>query len=205
MNTLTQPAAHPKAPRLDLPALLGESAWQRLPERVQRRFAPGHPNAEYHGRLDLRCSRLGRLIAWACLPLRGPLVPQCAEGVPAVVSVQATREGGVRWTRHMGRHEVTSVKSMHPEGGVLERTAGGLAMALEVFEDDHALVFQSRHYAWSWRGLYLRLPRWLSPGVCRVEHRDLGAGAFRFTLAITHPLWGETFHQTGVFQDPVEE
>jgi hypothetical protein len=35
-----------------------------------------------------------------------------------------------------------------------------------------------------------------------VSHRDLGAGRFRFTLAMTHPLWGQTFHQTGVFADP---
>jgi len=34
-------------------------------------------------------------------------------------------------------------------------------------------------------------------------HTDLGSGLFRFTLSMVHPLWGETFHQTGVFADPV--
>ncbi|RYF52847.1 MAG: hypothetical protein EOO29_57410, partial [Comamonadaceae bacterium] len=38
---------------------------------------------------------------------------------------------------------------------------------------------------------------------CRVAHTDLGAGQFRFTLSMVHPLWGETFHQSGVFTDPV--
>jgi len=46
------------------------------------------------------------------------------------------------------------------------------------------------------------VPAWLTPGVCRVTHTDLGQGFFRFTLSMVHPLWGETFHQTGVFADP---
>jgi len=41
--------------------------------------------------------------------------------------------------------------------------------------------------------------------VCRVEHRDEGAGRFRFTMAMVHPWWGLTIHQTGVFNDPKEE
>ncbi|NUT15117.1 MAG: DUF4166 domain-containing protein, partial [Cupriavidus sp.] len=44
-----------------------------------------------------------------------------------------------------------------------------------------------------------------SPGQCRVEHRDLGGGHFRFSLCMVHPLWGETFHQSGVFTDPDEQ
>ena len=190
---------------LNLPLLLGPAAWNRLPPAVQRRFAPGHAAACYEGRMDLRCSSLGRLLAWLALPLRGPLVPHCMTEVPAQVQVTPDGEGGVVWSRRMGRQTVCSVKSLHPEGGVLERTSGGLAMALDVFEDQGALVFQSRHYAWCFGRVYLRLPQFLSPGVCRVEHRDLGAGRFRFTLAMSHPLWGETFHQTGVFTDPVQE
>ena len=205
MNTLicsrrdTSPAA------LDLLAMLGSAAWSRLPAAVQRRFAVGHAAARYAGRMDLRCSGLGRVLAWLALPLRGPLVPHCLDDVPTEVQVCPDAHGGVVWTRCMGDQTVRSVKRAHPEGGVLERTAGGLAMALDVFEDDGALVFQSRHYAWCLGSIYLRLPQSLSPGVCRVEHRDLGAGRFRFTLAMTHPLWGETFHQTGVFMDPAEE
>jgi hypothetical protein len=205
MNTLTclQPNA-PDAP-LDLAAMLGPQAWARLPAAVQRRFAPGHAAQTYAGRMDLRCSRLGRVLAWLAWPLRGPLVPHCRSDVPVDVSVYADGTGGVVWSRRLGRHTVCSTKRAHPEGGVLERTSGGLAMALDVFEDQGALVFQSRHYAWSWGAVYLRLPQWLSPGQCRVEHRDLGAGRFRFTLAMTHPRWGVTFEQTGVFTDPVEE
>ena len=205
MNTLTCSSQCTPAAALDIAALLGPAAWGRLPAAVQRRFAAGHGAATYVGRMDLRCSRLGRLLAWLALPLRGPLVPHCLSDVPTEVQVCPDGEGGVIWARCMGQQTVQSVKRAHAEGGVLERTAGGLAMALDVFEEDGALVFQSRHYAWCLGRVYLRLPQWLSPGVCRVEHRDLGGGNFRFSLAMTHALWGETFHQNGVFADPVEE
>jgi Domain of unknown function (DUF4166) len=200
---LTRPAAHPEP--LNLPQLLGPQAWGRLPAAVRRRFAPGHAAVSFTGHLDMRCSALGRLLAWLTWPLRGPLVPHCVSAAPTEVTVAPDQAGGVVWARRMGGHTVCSVKRAHPEGGVLERTAGGLAMALNVFEDDGALVFQSRHYAWCWGPIYLRLPAALSPGVCRVEHRDLGAGRFRFTLTMTHPLWGEMFRQTGEFLDPTVE
>ena len=45
-------------------------------------------------------------------------------------------------------------------------------------------------------GLKLWLPELLSPGVTHVEHVDLGHGWFRFTMIVTHPLFGEFFFQT---------
>ena len=188
---------------LDLSVLLGTSAWQRLPPAVRSRFAVGHPDSRYQGRMDLDRSRLGALLAWLAWPLRGPLVPYRATGVATSVSVREDAVGGgVTWTRTMGNRVVRSTKSAHPEGGVLERTVGGLAMALDVFEEAGVLVFQSRHYAWCWGPIYLRVPDVLSPGTCRVEHADLGDGRFRFTLTMAHPRWGITFQQTGVFLDP---
>ena len=220
MNTLTchHESASPTTPgrlaspttpelpaSLDLPSLLGDAAWARLPPAVRRRFALGHGPARYAGHMTLRCSRFGRLLAWLAWPLRSPLVSRCLDDAPTTVTVTPDGDGGVIWARRMGDRTVRSIKRPHAEGGVLERTTGGLAMALDVFEEDCALVFRSRHYAWCLGPFYLRLPQALSPGVCRVEHRDLGNGRFRFTLSMRHPLLGETFHQTGVFTDPDEE
>ena len=53
-----------------------------------------------------------------------------------------------------------------------------------------------------WR---LPLPALLTPGTCRVAHRAEGPGRFRFTLTMSHPVWGLTFHQDGVFAGPEEE
>jgi hypothetical protein len=205
MNTLTSPRrCHPAEP-LDLAAMVGPG-WARLPAAVRRRFGAHAARVTYTGRMDLRCSPLGRVIAWLAWPLRGPLVPHCATGVPASVEVYPDGHGGVVWSRQLGDQRVSSTKLAHPDGhGVLERTRGGLAMALDVFEDGGALVFQSRRYAWCVGPFRFDLPRWLTPGQCRVAHHDLGGGRFRFTLTMTHPRWGVTFEQTGEFVDPVEE
>jgi hypothetical protein len=189
---------------LDLSALLGPAAWARLPAAVQRRFAAGHAPAAYRGLMDLRCSRLGRVLAWLVKPLQSPLAAANASAVPATVRVSAVGTG-VLWERCFdgGVGHVCSTKELDGAGRLQERTRGGLGMALDVFEHDGALVFQSRRYFLDLAGLRLVMPTLLSPGTCRVEHRDLGHGLFRFTLSMTHPLWGETFHQTGVFADSV--
>jgi hypothetical protein len=199
------PALHP-AP-LDLPALLGPSAWNRLPEALRRRFAPGHAEAVYAGRMDLHCSPIGRVFAALSRLAGSPLTSACRSGIEATVRVQADGRGGVVWERRFGPDEpdtptVRSTKELGPDGGLFERTDGGLGMALAVFEHQGSLVFESWRYvlaAGRWR---LPIPAWLTPGTCRVTHTDLGAGRFRFTLEMTHPLWGRTFHQTGVFTDP---
>jgi hypothetical protein len=171
---------------------------------VQRRFAAGHAEATYRGRMDMRCSALGRVLAWLVKPLRSPLAAANARGVPTTVRVRCVG-AGVVWERSFegGVGRVFSTKELDAHGRLQERTRGGLGMALDVFEHDGALVFQSRRYFLDLGPLRLVVPRLLSPGTCRVEHRDLGEGRFRFTLSMTHPVWGETFHQTGVFADPV--
>ncbi|MGM9481611.1 DUF4166 domain-containing protein [Roseateles sp. NT4] len=188
---------------LDLSALIGPAAWARLPAAVQRRFSAGHPEATYRGLMDMRCSRLGRVLAWLVKPLRSPLAAANASGVPTTVRVSAVG-AGVVWERTFedGVGRVFSTKELDANGRLQERTRGGLGMALDVFEHDGALVFQSHRYFLDIGALRLVMPRLLSPGTCRVEHRDLGHGLFRFTLSMSHPLWGETFHQTGVFVDP---
>lgn len=189
---------------LDLSALVGAAAWARLPVAIQRRFAVGHAETCYRGLMDMRCSRRGRVLAWLVKPLQSPLVAANASGVPTTVRVRAVG-AGVVWERHFdgGVGRVCSTKELGPDGSLQERTCGGLGMVLDVFEQDGELVFQSRRYFLSIGSARIWVPRLLSPGTCRVEHRDLGEGQFRFTLSMSHPLWGQTFHQTGVFADPV--
>jgi len=141
----------------------------------------------------------------------GPLTPLRNAGVAAEVRVYGNGRGGVVWERRLhatssaGVRVVRSTKELGSGGGLVERTDGGLAMALDVFEEDGALVFESRRYFLALGGLRLPIPRWLTPGTCRVEHRDLGGGRFRFSLSMVHPWWGRTFHQSGVFADPKED
>jgi hypothetical protein len=193
---------------LDLPALVGATGWSRLPAAVQHRFAVAHADVTYEGHMDLRCSWVGHIYAALARVLGGPLTHLNTCAVPTTVRVSDNGRGGVIWERcfHTGLagqdRIVRSTKELGADGGLLERTVGGLSMSLDVFEEAGALVFQSRRFWLVWGRLRLPVPALLTPGTCRVAHTDLGEGRFRFTLSMVHPLWGETFHQTGVFADP---
>lgn len=207
MELATRSPTAPAEP-LDLAALTGAEAWARLPGAVQRRFAAAHHDTTYRGSLDLHCSAVGRFFALFSVVLGGPLTTLRVDGVPADVRVHGNGRGGVVWERRLHAADlriVRSTKEPGPSGGLVERTDGGLAMDLEVFEDGGALVFRSRRYFLALGRVHVPIPAWLTPGTCRVEHRDLGAGRFRFTLSMVHPWWGRTFEQTGVFADAHEE
>lgn len=193
---------------LDLADHVGAAGWARLPAAVRRRFGAGHPNVDYTGRMDLRCSGIGRIYAGLSRAFGSPLTGLQARGLAATVRVRGNGQGGVVWERVFGNAAgaaiVRSTKEPGAEGQLTERTDGGLAMALDVFEEDGSLVFQSRRFFLALGPLHIPVPHWLSPGQCRVTHTDLGGGDFRFTLSMRHPLWGETFHQSGVFSDPLQ-
>ncbi|HSW06714.1 DUF4166 domain-containing protein [Aquabacterium sp.] len=199
--------AQPHRP-LDLAALVGSEGWSRLPAAVRRRFAVGHAETVYEGRMDLACSAVGRAYAVVARLFGGPLSTARVDALPTRVRVRADARGGVIWERQFAGRAgapgriVRSTKLQGADGGLIERTVGGLAMHLEVFEERGALVFRSRSYFFDLFGWQLPVPAWLAPGTCRAEHQDLGPGRFRFTLAMDHPWWGRTFQQSGVFIDP---
>jgi len=204
------PAAPARTPApLDIAARMPAAGWSALPAAVRRRFAAAHHDTTYQGALDLDCSLAGRAFALLARLAGGPL-PGCRrQAVPARVRVYGDGDAGVVWERHLHMPDgavrvVRSTKMPGPGQALIERTDGGLAMVLDVFEDEGALVFRSRRYFLALGRWQLPVPTLFTPGTCRVEHRDLGAGRFRFTLSMVHPLWGRTFHQTGVFRDPEE-
>jgi hypothetical protein len=193
----------------DFRALLGEAAWARLPAAVQARFAAGaHAGlCVYAGRMSVRASPLGWAFAQVCRLIGTPLAPWTGEDVPVEVSVSPAARGGVTWARlyRFAGHapaRVSSRKLMSPKGDLLEVVRGGLGMRLSVVEEDGALVFRSLGYLLQAGPWVLPLPQVLTPGCAWVEHRDLGGGAFRFSLRFTHAWAGETMFQTGVFHDP---
>ena len=212
MNTVitSHPAAAHTGPALNLAELLGADAWAQLSPAIQRRFAAGHGPVRYAGQMQLRCSPLGRVFAALAQWVGSPLAGGRASQVNAQVQVRGDGRGGVVWARQLGdegeagSQAVRSTKRLGPDGQLEECTDGGLSMTLGVCVEAGALVFYSRRYFWLLGGWRLPVPALFTPGVCRVEHRDEGPGRFRFTLDMRHPLWGHTFHQTGVFLDPVE-
>ena len=196
---------------LDLATLVGAAGWARLPAAVRCRFGVDHGAATYVGRMELRCTPMGRVFAVLSRLLGSPLSAVTSTAVPTTVRVFDDGCGGMVWERRFHTagervpHVVRSTKQLGADGGLLERTDGGLSMALGVFEERGALVFESRRFTLILGRLRLPVPALLTPGTCRVTHTDLGDGLFRFDLDMIHPMWGHTFHQSGVFADPVVE
>jgi hypothetical protein len=193
---------------LDLSRFVTEAAWASLPPELRRRFEAGGETVDYHGLMSLSCSRLGVVFAWLAKPFGGPLPATRADAVSAVVQVRAAA-GGVEWRRHFGAGVcLRTVKSVDARGRLVERavggngTLGGVGMVLRLSVEDGALVFASRSFFLSIGRWRVPVPAWLTPGVCRVEHRAIDERRFRFTMTMTHPFWGITFRQTGIFTDP---
>jgi len=193
-----------------LQSVLGQAAWARLPEAVRVRFAEPAVAIDYVGEFDVvRASWLGRLLAFACLLLGTPVVPRTGLRVPAIVHVGPTPTG-VAWNREYrwpngGACLVRSTKTIDSRGGLVERLPAHLCMPLHVFERCGVLHFVSRGYYFDFdrrdgRRFRVPLPNLLSPGTTHVEHIDEAHGWFRFTMTVTHPLFGELFYQTGRFR-----
>lgn len=190
--------------------VLGNAAWGRLPKAVQLRFADEARAVDYAGEFEVvRASLIGKIIAWACQIFGTPVVPRTGCNVPAIVRVGPSPRG-VTWCREYrwpGRSPclVQSTKVINSDGTLVEELPALLCMSLNVYEQGGALHFVSRAYYFDiaiprFRSrLCLALPLWLSPGTTHVEHIDEVDGWFRFTMTVTHPLFGEVFYQTGRF------
>ncbi len=190
--------------------LLGNAAWTRLPSAVRARFPDTAHAVDYVGEFDtVRASLMGKVIAWACQVIGTPVVPRTGNNVPAIVHVGPSGRG-VEWRREYrwpGHSPciVRSTKVIGADGIIVEELPAYLCMSLDVYEADRALHFVSRDYYFDIPipGIHHRvrlvLPQWLSPGTTHVEHIDEANGWFRFTMTVTHPIFGEMFYQTGRF------
>ncbi len=184
---------------LDLSRTVHPADWAQLPETLRARFAVRHRPVRYAAAMRFERSTIGAVFALLSKLFKAPLPLHHRVDLPVVVDVRAAGTDVV-WLRQLGESGVVrSVKSAGPAGTVIERTDGGLGMVLGVSVDGNALVFTSRAFFLSVGRWRVPIPAWLTPGRCRVEHRAVDAERFRFTLTMTHPLWGVTFRQTGLF------
>ena len=191
-------------------ALLTPGEWAGLPAAVRRRFStrlgPGESTV-YRGRTDvLRRSRAGVFLAHALRLVGAPLPLDARPGGASVISVtEDEASGGQNWTRlYAGGgfpQIIHSAKRFSGPTGLEEYLGRGLTMALRVGVEDGALVFRDAGYFLLVGRRRIAVPRVLQPGRLTVRHEDLGEGAFRFSLDLVHPVWGELVHQSGTYRD----
>lgn len=192
-------------------SLVDPDEWRRLPARVRRRFSKrldAGATAVYAGRLvDMRTSRIGRLLAQFARLVGDPLPRGLAAGGATTVTVtEDARSGGQFWSRIYSRkggfpQVIHSIKRFRGPTGLEEYIGFGLSMALHVTCTDDRIVFRSDHYFLQAGRLRVRIPGPLSPGRVTVSHVDIGGGQFMFILDLTHPWAGELIHQEARFAD----
>ena len=191
-------------------ALLPAEAWSNLPLAVRHRFSKrmtGGTTVTYCGAFpEVHANVAGRMLALAARLIGGPL-PLVFEPGASVVTVTEDAVGqGQVWTRLYARRSgfpqvIHSAKRFAGPTGLEEHVGAGVGMALNVAVESEALVFRSAFYFVTVLGLRLRLPRWAEPGRLTIVHRDLGEGAFAFTLALDHPWLGRLIGQNAIFKD----
>jgi hypothetical protein len=194
-------------------ALLPDEEWGRLPLAVWRRFSKrlaGGGTIVYVGEVDDSFhSRIGWWLAQVARLIGGPLPTGSETGVPLVVTVtEDAASGGQIWTRICARRRgfpqvIHSAKRFAGPTGLEEYVGFGISMSLRLSVEREALVFRSTGYFVGLGRLRLPLPEWLTPGVLTVTHADLGEGAFRFTLGVVHPRYGEIVRQSATFREAV--
>jgi hypothetical protein len=192
-------------------ALVGEAGWGRLPAAVQRRFSKRLTAGEavlYPGAvLETRLSRAGRVLAFLARAIGGPLPLDDGMSGPATVIVaEDALLGGQSWTRIYARagrfpQVIHSAKRFSGPTGLEEYVGFGVGMALAVAEEEGALVFRSANFFLNVGRVRVAFPRWLAPGAMEIVHRDEGGGAFTFSLALRHPVFGLLLSQVARFRD----
>jgi hypothetical protein len=190
-------------------ALLSDDDWGRLPLGTWRRFSKclaGGRTIVYVGEVDeSRHNRIGWWYAQFIRIIGGPLPIGTETRVPMIVIVtEDTASGGQIWTRICARGNrfpqvIHSAKRFAGPTGLEEYVGFGISMALRLRVENGTLKFESAGFSLSLGRLRLPLPQWLAPGALTVSHTDLSCGAFRFTLVVTHPRWGELVCQSVVF------
>jgi len=192
-------------------ALLSSDDWASLPPAVRRRFSKrlsDGATSVYAGRVThCEMTRAGRLLAEALRFVGAPLPLSREIGLPSIVTVtEEGASGGQNWTRVFARASgfpqiIHSTKRFCGPTGLEEYLGCGIRMALKLSVENGALVFTSTRYTVSIGTISVTLPRWLSPGMTRVTHRETGPGEFLFTLELTHALFGALVCQKALYRE----
>jgi hypothetical protein len=192
--------------------LLGGRAWARLPAAIRQRFGKrlrAGQSVTYQGVVTaMEMNGAGCFLAQAARMIGAPFpFDRSSLHQPAVVVVtEDSVSDGQFWVRQYGRAKgfpqvVHSSKRFAGVTGLEEYIGYGVGMALQVEATDDALLFKSDHFFVQIAGRRLRLPRIFCPGKVVVGHHDLGDGCFRFSLSVTHSLFGIMLRQDAVFRD----
>jgi Domain of unknown function (DUF4166) len=191
---------------------LVKGGWSQVDGAVQSRMdllLTSNEATTFVGTGSVRRTRVGWFYAHFCKLLGAPLVWRQGEDVTTTVQVAPTANGLRCWHRTFtfpdgSQQLVQTTKVVDPKLGMLDAVGAQgerlLATRMKVWTDGKSLHFASTGYVLRFRFFTLPIPLFLTPGTLLAEHRDVGNGQFLYILRFEHPVWGETFHQEGIFR-----
>ena len=176
--------------------------------RMDRLLTSSNP-VVFEGEGCVRRSKLGWLFAQGSKILGTPLVWKAGENVKTLVTVAPTSNGLRCWHRLFvfsdgHKQLVQTSKVIDSKLGFIDAVGSEgekrLATKIRVWASGKSIFFESTTYVLRFKYFNVRIPSILTPGMLFAEHRDLGNGNFRYILKFSHPIWGATFYQDGVFK-----
>lgn len=154
-------------------------------------------------------SKIGYIFVQLARLLGAPLVWSEDKNVITTVTVAPTKNNLRCWHRHFkfsdgSEQLIQTTKIVDPQLGFMDAVGKEgekrLATQMSVWSEGKSLYFKSSVYWLRFKYFKIKIPLLLTPGTLFAEHRDEGHGYFRYILSFTHPLWGETFYQDGIFK-----
>lgn len=185
-----------------------DNVYPAVRERMDKLLTSTRPII-FEGEGCARRSRIGCIFAYLARTSGAPLVWRQGENVKTRVTVAPTKNGLRCWHRLFvfpdGYEQlIQTSKAMDPTLGFIDAVGAEgekrLATKMDVWTKGKSLFFASSMYIVRFKYFNIRIPAFFTPGTLFAEHRDLGNGNFRYILKFTHPFWGETFYQDGIFR-----
>jgi hypothetical protein len=194
-----------------LRASLG-SRWEHLHPDIRARFtmASGETRQTFTGTMnEINRSAIGWLIA-RLIAFMHVLPAVQARDVPFEFNLSPAQNTG--WIKERlyhfddGRFEFRSVMSLTHNGELIEQFPYCLGMKIQLAAEGNAgekLYFRDDGYFLRLGKLRLPIPRWLGVGRFTLLHQNIDRDNFTVAISIDHPLFGQLFHQHGVFKASV--
>ena len=187
--------------------------WQNLSPHIQKRFyanpSPDKPIC-YKGEMTrIECSLIGKLFA-NLIRFSGALLPYTGTHIPVDILVFSKPRLPDIFKQRVyyfpGKKPFIFKSNMRLDqhGNVLEFVGFGLGMKILVTEQEGNLHFRDNGYFWKLGPFIIPLPGVFTPGKTYLVHSDMGEKAFKITIDIVDPVFGQMYYQEGIFHH-VEE
>lgn len=180
--------------------LLGDT-WEQLPPGLQAHYRPG--TSTDVGHMDVEFPGFMRPLLWV-LGWLGALVRRQGLGIPTTVEkiVEGPRQYWHRTLRYADGTVARFDSHWELAGGnqLIEYVNPWLGLQMAVEVRDGRLLYHGVRYVLRLGRVLLPIPEWLALGHTTIVETATGPQRFAMDFRLTHPLLGQVFRYSGVFE-----